>query len=273
MKVALVMLRPDGGKRPFPLNRDITVLGRREDCDLRIPLGDVSRKHCRVVKDYDTVRLEDLGSSNGTFCNGVRIQETVLEAGDTMTVGPVSFVVQVDGSPALDDIQAPVATGAGETAMPSGLPLPAAMAADERDDDGGGAAAIDAGDDDFVAVEDDGAVAAPAVADAGGGDEAEIVENAFIDDGDALLAADEDGDAPVAPADTGGQGPIPMDVSSEDPSADQPQRVSRPSAYDLLTDDAPPNAPAAGKPAADDEDGIDIKIDVEDDRGGQGAFR
>ena len=104
MRVALVMFRADGQRRSFSVTRDITVVGRREDCDLRIPLGDVSRKHCRMVMDGDVIRVEDLGSSNGTFRNGERIQQSELVAGDTLQVGPVVFVLQVDGQPPEDEL-------------------------------------------------------------------------------------------------------------------------------------------------------------------------
>ena len=89
MQVVLVMFRADGERRSFSLPRTVTVIGRREDCDLRIPLGDVSRKHCRFIADNDTLKIEDLGSSNGTFHNGVRIQEAIVNAGDNVQVGPV----------------------------------------------------------------------------------------------------------------------------------------------------------------------------------------
>jgi pSer/pThr/pTyr-binding forkhead associated (FHA) protein len=92
----------------------MTVIGRREDCDLRIPLGEVSRKHCRLIKDGDVVRLEDLGSSNGTYHNGQRVQEAVLTPGDNVQVGPVTFVVQIDGLPADDDLQPPIKEPAQE---------------------------------------------------------------------------------------------------------------------------------------------------------------
>ena len=82
----------------------MTVIGRREDCDLRIPLGEVSRKHCRILRDGDSLKLEDLGSSNGTFLNGSRVQEALLSPGDTIQVGPVVFVLQVDGVPSDDEL-------------------------------------------------------------------------------------------------------------------------------------------------------------------------
>ena len=106
MDVQLVMYRPNGEHRPFPLSKQTTVIGRREDCDLRIAVRDVSRKHCRIIVDLDdeVVRVEDLGSSNGTFVNGERVQSQALHAGDTVQVGPVAFVLMIDGAPAVDEI-------------------------------------------------------------------------------------------------------------------------------------------------------------------------
>ncbi len=108
MQVVLVMFTSDGDRRSFSLARDVTVLGRREDSDLRVPLTDISRKHCRFIKEADTLHLEDLGSSNGTFHNGQRVQEAVLAPGDWVSVGPVTFVVQIDGVPADEELQPPV---------------------------------------------------------------------------------------------------------------------------------------------------------------------
>jgi pSer/pThr/pTyr-binding forkhead associated (FHA) protein len=105
MQAVLVMFRSDGERRSFSIARDMTVIGRREDCDLRIPLGEVSRKHCRLIRDGDTLKLEDLGSSNGTYLNGQRVQEALLSPGDTVQVGPVVFVLQVDGEPADEDLK------------------------------------------------------------------------------------------------------------------------------------------------------------------------
>ena len=115
MQAVLVMFRSDGERRSFSIARDMTVIGRREDCDLRIPLGEVSRKHCRLVRDGDTLKLEDLGSSNGTFLNGQRVQEALLSPGDTIQVGPVAFALQIDGEPPEEDLR-PVTTAASNGA-------------------------------------------------------------------------------------------------------------------------------------------------------------
>lgn len=120
MQVVLVMFRADGERRSFSITRDMTVIGRREDSDLRIPLGDVSRKHCRLIKDGDALRVEDLGSSNGTYCNGTRITQCDLNAGDTLQVGPVVFVTQIDGAPEDDALEPIIATTPADAAEADG---------------------------------------------------------------------------------------------------------------------------------------------------------
>jgi pSer/pThr/pTyr-binding forkhead associated (FHA) protein len=104
MEAVLVMIRSGGEHRPFAIRKDVTVIGRREDCDLRIPLSDISRKHCRLVRAGPAFTVEDMGSSNGTFVNGRRVQSLELEAGDTLQVGPVVFVLQVDNDPLMEDM-------------------------------------------------------------------------------------------------------------------------------------------------------------------------
>jgi pSer/pThr/pTyr-binding forkhead associated (FHA) protein len=105
MQVVMVMFRAEGDKRSFSVTKDVTIIGRREDCDLRIPVSEVSRKHCRIIRDGDSLRAEDLGSSNGSFHNGQRISGSVeLQPGDSVQVGPVVFVVQVDGVPPDDEL-------------------------------------------------------------------------------------------------------------------------------------------------------------------------
>ncbi len=99
MQVILVMFK-DGQRREFPLSAEKTVLGRRPDCGLRIPTRDVSRQHCALHIQGNSLIVKDLGSSNGTYVNGRRVAETKLRAGDRLQVGPVVFVVQVDGKPA-----------------------------------------------------------------------------------------------------------------------------------------------------------------------------
>jgi hypothetical protein len=127
MQVVLVMFRSDGERRSFSVVRNMTVIGRREDCDLRIPVGDVSRKHCRLVRTDDGIRIEDLGSSNGTHVNGQRIQESDLNAGDVVSIGPVKFIVQIDGVPTDEELVAPEDTLIPQADESSMMGAPATM--------------------------------------------------------------------------------------------------------------------------------------------------
>ena len=71
-------------------------IGRAEDCHLRPGSDLVSRHHCVLMVDGQTVSLRDFGSKNGTLVNGVRIiGETTLNNGDNIKVGPLEFEFQV----------------------------------------------------------------------------------------------------------------------------------------------------------------------------------
>ncbi len=100
MNVSLVMIKSDGARREFPVDKDRVVIGRTTSCDLRIPISSVSRQHCELTTEGDKIVLRDLGSSNGTFHNDTRIQEATLSAGDKISVGPVVFRLLIDGQPA-----------------------------------------------------------------------------------------------------------------------------------------------------------------------------
>jgi pSer/pThr/pTyr-binding forkhead associated (FHA) protein len=99
MHVNLVLFKKDGTKKLFPLSSNITVIGRRHDCDLRVPLTLVSRRHCKLSKNNQIINIRDLDSRNGTFLNGKRIKEADLNAGDYIGVGSLTFMLQVNGMP------------------------------------------------------------------------------------------------------------------------------------------------------------------------------
>ena len=74
--------------RVFPLPLGETLLGRSPDCGLALPDGEVSRRHACLHVTPGGVRLEDLGSTNGTRLNGIPLHgSATLLAGDRVTVG------------------------------------------------------------------------------------------------------------------------------------------------------------------------------------------
>jgi hypothetical protein len=76
------------------------VVGAERDCDLRPASPLLSRHHCVFKKDEYSLRIRDLGSTNGTFVNGRRIfSEAILKPGDEVTIGDVMLHVLLPRAP------------------------------------------------------------------------------------------------------------------------------------------------------------------------------
>lgn len=73
----------DGQQVPV---RDGLILGRVK-CDVVIDDTKASRRHARIIAEAGVLEIEDLGSSNGTFLNGVQIDRKVLRPGDRIQIG------------------------------------------------------------------------------------------------------------------------------------------------------------------------------------------
>lgn len=106
MDSALVHVRSDGKQQAVSLKSGKIVIGRHDDCQIRIPAASVSRHHCEVVSGGSGVRIRDLGSSNGTFVNGHKVDDAALSPGDVIEIGSLLFVVRIDGDPATIDPEA-----------------------------------------------------------------------------------------------------------------------------------------------------------------------
>ncbi len=82
---------PDAGKT-CSVDRDVVTVGKMSDCDLVLTDGTVSRRHLRITRQgADRWLLVDLGSTNGTFLQGARIQEAPIEAGTVLMAGRVEI--------------------------------------------------------------------------------------------------------------------------------------------------------------------------------------
>ena len=97
MQVKLHLLKGNPpGKQVEVLPGTLTV-GRAEDSGLIIASTRVSRHHCEIVNDQDRVIIRDKGSGNGTLVNGVKVTEQALGPGDEVSIGPLTFQVEIDG--------------------------------------------------------------------------------------------------------------------------------------------------------------------------------
>lgn len=77
----------------IPLYGTMT-LGRHADCEIVIPSSEVSRRHARIRVSGVTVSIEDMGSANGTFVNGKRIDRAEIEDGDEIRLDTIRFRLQ-----------------------------------------------------------------------------------------------------------------------------------------------------------------------------------
>src|SRR6478752_769879 len=94
-------LIPVDGGVPIEIVKDLVVIGRKEDCDVRLEHKSVSKLHCVVVKTDGLLLLRDLGSTNGTRVNGTRVRRAALLPNDKLTIANFSFRVLFGA--ALDD--------------------------------------------------------------------------------------------------------------------------------------------------------------------------
>ncbi len=67
------------------------VVGRAPTSDVPVFDPTISRRHAELVPNDKGVHVRDLGSSNGTFLNGSRVETCVVSLGDTITFGKVAF--------------------------------------------------------------------------------------------------------------------------------------------------------------------------------------
>jgi len=74
------------------LERDRTVLGRGDKVDVRLIDDGISREHAQIVKEGDQLFVEDLGSTNGTYCNGERVKRHALAEGDKILIGSTTIL-------------------------------------------------------------------------------------------------------------------------------------------------------------------------------------
>jgi pSer/pThr/pTyr-binding forkhead associated (FHA) protein len=85
---ALLVVRrgPNVGAR-FLLDADSTVAGRHPDADIFLDDVTVSRRHAEFVRTGTAFQVRDLGSLNGTYFDGVRIDSALLSDGAEVQVG------------------------------------------------------------------------------------------------------------------------------------------------------------------------------------------
>lgn len=71
----------------------VKTIGRSPGAEFIVEAALVSRLHCQLTATADSLRVKDLGSTNGTFVNGKRVQAAELNDGDRLSVGRLELIV------------------------------------------------------------------------------------------------------------------------------------------------------------------------------------
>jgi hypothetical protein len=133
LRVTILRGTGAGTEREVPTDRPIRV-GREPSCAVCIPDGRASREHAEVRYEMGTWWVSDLGSTNGTFVNGSRVERAPVGPSDEVQIGDTTFTVATvedepvaaprPGGPTLpaSDARAAVATPPASTG--AGLPEP-----------------------------------------------------------------------------------------------------------------------------------------------------
>jgi diguanylate cyclase (GGDEF)-like protein len=98
---------PEGGKRDraylvvlagtsvgemYKIESEQTIIGRGQKAQIRLLDDGISREHAQLVVQGDRVILEDMGSTNGTYCNGLKVDRKELVDGDKILVGSTTIL-------------------------------------------------------------------------------------------------------------------------------------------------------------------------------------
>jgi pSer/pThr/pTyr-binding forkhead associated (FHA) protein len=100
------------------------VVGRGDECDLRLTDVDTSRAHIELVRDADGVTARDLASKNGLDVNGRRVRERRLKHGDVLRIGVTSLLYQDLAEQALRELEHQPDHTHTHTQVPRGVTQP-----------------------------------------------------------------------------------------------------------------------------------------------------
>src|SRR3954469_7894066 len=103
-----IVKAPSGLEKAYPMRQMTLTIGRSDQCDISVKDSSMSGRHAEIKKSEGDITIRDLGSANGIYLNGERIEEAELYDGDVLRLGQTSIRIDVVG---------------GRARSPGGLPL------------------------------------------------------------------------------------------------------------------------------------------------------
>ena len=88
----LVVQRGPGAGSRYLLDTDLSTVGRHPESDIFLDDITVSRRHVEFRRDGERFRVHDVGSLNGTYLNGDRVDDAGLQNGDEVRIGKFRLI-------------------------------------------------------------------------------------------------------------------------------------------------------------------------------------
>jgi diguanylate cyclase (GGDEF)-like protein len=88
----LIVLAGSSVGEMYKITAESTVIGRGQQADIQVIDEGISRRHAEIKHEGENIIIRDLGSTNGTYCNGDRITEHQLSDGDKIQVGSTTIL-------------------------------------------------------------------------------------------------------------------------------------------------------------------------------------
>lgn len=128
-------LVPLGGGDPVPLVRTPMKIGRRDSCDICLRFPNISGEHSELSYADGYWIVSDLGSTNGTKVNGVRVQRKLVRPGDEISFANRRFRIQYQLSADLSKVHVVVDEEVGSDVLDVPLLERAGLVRRQRDDE------------------------------------------------------------------------------------------------------------------------------------------
>jgi two-component system, cell cycle response regulator len=88
----LIVLAGSSVGEMYKISKEKVTIGRGNQADIHVVDDGISRRHAEIVHEDNAILVRDLGSTNGTFCNGERVTEHALKDGDKIQVGSTTIL-------------------------------------------------------------------------------------------------------------------------------------------------------------------------------------
>ena len=96
---ALKVLSGSNAGQIYSFTTNEMFIGRSPSCEISIPNSNISKQHAKIILDKNRVLFTDLNSTNGSFINGVKVEVTLLNLGDKISLYDTILEVIEDNAP------------------------------------------------------------------------------------------------------------------------------------------------------------------------------